>query len=51
MIYEIEFETAQCKYEYEILAADGTVLKSEQDWEDDDHDDDDDYHDDHDDDD
>lgn len=53
LIYEIEFETAQCKYEYEILAADGTVLKSEQDWEDDDHDDDDDDddHDDHDDDD
>lgn len=52
LLYEIEFETAQCKYEYEILAADGTVLKSEQDWEDDDHDDDDDdYHDDHDDDD
>lgn len=55
LIYEIEFETAQCKYEYEVRAADGTVLKADQDWEDDDdrddddddrHDDDDDYDDD-----
>ena len=53
LIYEIEFETAQCKYEYEVRAADGTVLKADQDWEDDDDrdDDDDDRHDDDDDDD
>lgn len=54
LVYEIEFETAQCKYEYEIRAADGAVLKSDQDWEDDDdddhdRDDDDDNDDDHDD--
>ena len=48
LIYEIEFETAQCSYEYEIRAADGAVLKADQDWED--SDDDDDRHDDDDDD-
>ena len=50
LLYEIEFETSRCKYEYEIRAADGAVLKSDQDWEDDDDDDDDDGHDDDDDD-
>lgn len=51
LLYEIEFETSRCKYEYEIRAADGAVLKSDQDWEDDDDDDDHDDDDGHDDDD
>ena len=49
LVYEVKFETAQCSYEYEIRAADGAVLKADQDWED--SDDDDDRHDDDDDDD
>ena len=48
LVYEVKFETAQCSYEYEIRAADGAVLKADQDWED--SDDDDDRHDDDDDD-
>lgn len=48
LVYEVKFETAQGSYEYEIRAADGAVLKADQDWED--SDDDDDRHDDDDDD-
>lgn len=35
LVYEIEFDTSQCKYEYEICASDGSICKSEHEQHDD----------------
>ncbi len=42
MVYEVEFETAEFEYEYEINALDGSIVKASVEAEDDDDDDDDD---------